>query len=111
MEKNDIVSTFVYFTDSSNGKHRPVLILDDNGGDIEFFKLTTKYANKSPEIQKKYFKINDWKAAGLYKPTWINTYPIATMPKSLANFKPVGKLSVNDIQRLAAFINSSRNNK
>ncbi|MCT3543744.1 toxin-antitoxin system, toxin component, MazF family protein [Lentilactobacillus buchneri] len=104
MKRNDIVSTYVYFSNSSNGKSRPILILDDNNTDVEFFKLTTKFKNKSSYIQKKYFQIIDWKEAGLYQPTWIDTNPVISVPKELTTFKPIGQLSLNDIQRLIVFM-------
>lgn len=110
MKKNEIASTFVYFSDGMSGKPRPVLILSDDGDNVEFFKLTTKFENKSSKIQRKYFKINDWKEAGLYKPTWIDTVPVTSIPKGLATFKPIGELSLSDIQQLTTFLNNLERN-
>lgn len=75
MKRNDIVSTYVYFSNSSNGKSRPILILDDNNTDVEFFKLTTKFKNKSSYIQKSIFRLLIGK-----KLVYINQHGLIQIP-------------------------------
>lgn len=104
INKNDIASIYVAFTDIPGGKNRPVLILEDGKDTITFFKITTKYTNKSPKIKKNYYPIIRWKTCGLYHQSYIDTGFAAEVKKSdLGNVVKIGELNINDIIGLNNF--------
>ena len=99
----DIFIAYVSWGDG--GKKRPVLILGQRTNSITVFNITTRYKEKSEDIRKKYFKINDWQQAGLDRESYIDTNDTITLPLSsvdLAN--PVGTLTESDVQRLVEFL-------
>ena len=99
----DIYIAFVSWGDE--GKRRPILILDVDNGKVKAFSITTQYMNKSEEIRARYLAINDWKQAGLNRPSYIDTNQAISIPlPALDNTKPIGKLSVTDETRLIEFI-------
>ncbi len=53
MNRNDIGYIFVqYINDPNNGKKRPILIIRDSDEMLKFYKITSKYVNKSVNIKK-----------------------------------------------------------
>ena len=93
-----------HVTWGSDGKKRPILILEQNAGDITVFNITTQYDGKSENIRSKYFKINDWRQAGLAKQSYIDTNNTVTLPVSSVDIhNPVGKLSKSDMQKFVEF--------
>ena len=70
----------IHLSWGAEGKVRPVLafILDKNT--VSIYPITTQYKYKSDEIKAQYFKINDWPAAGLNKPSYIDTGTLITVP-------------------------------
>jgi len=99
----DIYIAFVSWGDG--GKRRPVLILEENGGYVTVFNITTRYESKSAEIRAKYFKINDWRQAGLDRQSYVDTNQTVTIPSSAIDSNgPIGKLTAADEQRLIEFI-------
>ena len=93
-----------YVTWGDSGKRRPVLILEESVGSVTVFNITTQYENKSNDIRDKYFKINDWKQAGLERQSYIDTNQTVTLPLTAVD-NLIGKLSTSDEQRLIEFIN------
>ncbi|MCT4487921.1 type II toxin-antitoxin system PemK/MazF family toxin [Levilactobacillus parabrevis] len=104
METNEIAIVYLAFTQSSGGKRRPVIVIDDFSKDLLCYPVTTKYAEKSTRIRKNYLEIVDWQAANLDKPSWIDVGTMYRLDKTLQmKIKKIGKLSVADIWRLAMF--------
>jgi hypothetical protein len=94
-----------YVSWGSGGKRRPMLVYKASEKDIITFPVTTQYDSKSKAIQARYFAINDWAQAGLYKPSFIDagtpyTFPDAFLMKS----EPIGRLTDNDKRRLVEFL-------
>ena len=94
-----------HVTWGSDGKKRPVLILEQNSDDVTVFNITTQYDEKSETVRSKYFKINDWKQAGLIKQSYIDTNNTVTLPFSSIDINnPVGKLTKSDVQQFVEFL-------
>jgi hypothetical protein len=86
-------------------KNRPVLVLLLGDEVVSVYPITTQYENKSEAIRIKYFKINDWSQAGLDKQSYIDTGILLNLPISvIKNKKPIGKLTIEDKNRLLAFL-------
>jgi hypothetical protein len=94
---------YVSFADHTGGKERPVLYVRQNDEFYYVYRLTSKYATKSPEIQKQYFEILDWREAGLEEPTWIDRGRVNKLPKATTRLGHIGELSSRDVKRLAEF--------
>jgi hypothetical protein len=103
MEMYDIYIAFVSW--GSEGKRRPILILDENAGNVKAFNITTQYDGKSEAIRAKYFTIADWKQAGLDRPSFIDTNKAVLIPlPAIDSNNPIGKLSEGDELRLIEFM-------
>ncbi|MBO0413138.1 type II toxin-antitoxin system PemK/MazF family toxin [Enterococcus hulanensis] len=102
MNKSDIATVYVAFTNSANGKRRPVYIIQDDNSNIQFFSITSKYHTKSETIKQQYVEIRDWEQAGLKKESWIDIGTINEIPKDKKDitWKKIGVLSNNDLKRL-----------
>ncbi|MGG7601320.1 hypothetical protein [Weissella cibaria] len=94
---------YVSFVDQPSGKELPVLYVRENQDSYFVYRLTTKFANKSPQIQKNYFEILDWQAAGLPQKSWIDRGRINKLPRATTKLRHIGELTTHDIKRLAAF--------
>ena len=93
-----------YIAWDTDGKLRPVLVIENQDEILSVFNITTRYEEKSEAIRNKYFKINDWRQSGLDKPSYIDTNIIRRLPKSAYDSKiPIGKLSEPDKQRFLEF--------
>ena len=104
MKPFDIYITYVSWDD--NGKTRPVLIIDQQDAFVHVFNITTQYENKSDAIRAGYFIINDWKAAGLDRQSYVDTNTVRDIPASaFYGKKETGRLSAVDEKRLIEFIN------
>lgn len=91
----DVLTVYLrYIDDSQKGKRRPVLLIESEGMWMEIFKITSKYQEKSPRIRRFYYEIQDWKAAGLKKPSWID---VSESRKIKEKSKRIGQLSLTDI--------------
>ena len=107
MKSFDIYIAYVSWGD--NGKMRPVLILEQQEAIVSIFNITTQYEGKSHLIRAEYFIINDWKQAGLDKPSYVDTNTIREIPiKLFYGKKEIGRLSTSDELRLIEFINQKR---
>jgi len=90
----------------SGGKRRPVLVFEENANGVTILNITTHYFDKTERIRAKYFVINDWRQAGLYKQSYIDTNNTITLPLAAIDTKNrIGRLSVTDEKRLIEFIN------
>ena len=102
----DIYEIYIAFVSwGSDGKRRPVLILEESTDNVIVFKITTHYENKNDRIRGKYFIINDWQYAGLSRQSYIDTNNTITLPlTAIDNKQPIGRLSKSDERRLIEFI-------
>lgn len=57
--KNDIATIYVAYTDKIGGKRRPVLLVDEDDTNLVFYRITSKYSNKSENIKQFYFPIEE----------------------------------------------------
>lgn len=111
INQSEIVSIHVSYVNSNSGKRRPVLVLQDASDYLTFFRLTTKFDNKSSRIQKQYYRIRDWEQAGLKQISYIDIGTVMMMKKiATNNIFPIGHLSVYDIRELNKFIQQYNKN-
>ena len=97
----------VYVTWEKGGKNRPVLVLGVEADKALILNITTKYDNKSEVIRSQYFKINEYKQAGLDRQSYVDVMSGAMIPVALlANKTPIGKLTEADKQRLRKFLSN-----
>jgi mRNA interferase MazF len=95
----------VPYDDGSGAKFRPAIVVKVGASKIQVFKITTKYAHKSPRIKNLYFKIQDLTAAGLNQPSYIDIHKIYQLPtRMVTKYPPIGKLSSIDVLNLSRFI-------
>jgi hypothetical protein len=95
-----------YISWGNEGKNRPILVIMQSNNNILVYPITTQYENKSDTIKAKYFKINDWRQAGLEKQSYIDTGTLVKLPVTvIKNKKPIGRLTVSDKQNLLKFLN------
>ena len=103
MKSFDIFITYVAW--ENGGKLRPVLVFNIEGGKASLYTITSKYDEKSESIKSKYFKINEWKQAGLSKQSYVDTIKRYTLPVStVSKVKYVGTLTNNDRKLLFEFL-------
>jgi len=103
MKPFDICIAYVSW--GGGGKRRPVLMLSIGGGRASLLPITSQYENKSDAIKAKYFKIDDWQAAGLAQQSYADTGTLLHVPAAAIDEKaPIGALSARDKQRLLAFL-------
>ena len=94
-----------YVSWENDGKFRPVLIIEQQETVVFAFIITTQYENKTEAIRSRYFKISDWRQAGLDKPSYVDTNSIMDLPPALFEGKTeIGRLSADDERRLVEFI-------
>lgn len=111
-KSNDILILYVSFVDSIGGKKRPILIIESNTNSFTFFSLTRQYDKKSDRIKKQYYKLKNWKKAGLLKQTYVDIGNLreVSLNKGIEFYK-IGQLSVDDIIGLSKFIDNFYMNK
>ncbi len=79
-----------------------------NGEIARIFPITSQYENKNEMIRARYYRIKDWKLAGLDRQTYIDTGTRITQPLSvLGNIAPVGKLTENNMRGLSDFMSNA----
>jgi len=96
-----------YVSWGDGGKRRPVLLLSIEGEEASAFRITTKYQDKSDAIQAQYFAISNWAAAGIDKPSYVDTCEIVELPIEVIEVQPIGKLTEEDRDSLLLFIDKS----
>jgi mRNA-degrading endonuclease toxin of MazEF toxin-antitoxin module len=92
-----------YVSWGEDGKRRPVLVLEQGTYGVTVFNITTRYDGKSEAVQSKYFKINDWRQAGLKHESYIDTNETVTLPQSSVEHF-LGTLTEADVQSLLEFL-------
>lgn len=102
MKTNDIATAYISFP--GGGKRRPVFVISDKYGIVRFYKITSKYAEKSKKIQKMYFPIDHWQEAGLNKKSYIDTITVGRINKHDFELKIIGRLVPEDVRKLEAFL-------
>ena len=107
LETYDLMVLTIEFTDKSGVKTRPALVLDVDSEKISYFRITTKYETKSDFMKSKYFEIENYEKAGLFKKSYIDTFKPYAINKSDFNIKQIGHLSVDDIEKLTEFIKNN----
>jgi hypothetical protein len=110
MDIGEIYKGYVPFAGSAAGKVRPALFLyrEEYGGkggyNNVFYKVTTQYANKSDIIKAKCYPIKDWAAAGLHKPSYVDTNRTLKIDDArLRHFVKIGSLTANDLKGFLNF--------
>ena len=94
-----------YISWGSDGKHRPVLVIQIDNEEVSVYPITTQYEKKSGAIRKQYCIIAEWSKAGLSKQSYIDTGVLLCLPKSVLKGKePIGKLTSKDKVRLLEFL-------
>ena len=102
MEMFDLFIAYVSW--GSDGKKRPVLILEQDTDKVIAFNITTQYENKSEAVRRKYFKINDWAQAGLSKQSYVDTNGTVILSLSSIDVaNPIGTLTDSDADLLIDF--------
>ncbi|GAA0353205.1 hypothetical protein GCM10008932_02790 [Alkalibacterium iburiense] len=104
MKPADLVVVFIEFTDSSNGKVRPAIVIKKLDDTLVCFRVTSQFQNKSLLIKEHYYEIKDWKFAGLKKKSWIDIGSVAKIILADTSYKKIGTLSLSDIEGLKNFI-------
>jgi hypothetical protein len=102
MNPFDIYITYVSWSDG--GKRRPVLVVKSSEDTVTFHPITSRYQTKSKTIRSVYYKIVDWKAAGLDTQSYIDTATELTAPRMAFKGSPIGKLSESDKISLMNFL-------
>ena len=92
-----------YISWDGGGKRRPVLLLEKADGYAEIFRITSQYEGKSETMQAQYFRIDDWRQAGLNKQSYVDTTASIEVPITLI-VAAIGKLTENDKQRLLKYL-------
>jgi hypothetical protein len=102
----DIFDIFIaYVSWNGSGKKRPVLVLDCTTDSVAAFNITTQYGNKSEAVRANYFKINDWRQAGLNRQSYVDTNAAVILPLSSVDIAhPVGALTESDVREFIEFL-------
>jgi len=108
--KDDIVISYVAFSEKKGGKIRPTAIIVDVGEWFVAYPITSQFGRKSSRIQRQYYKIKEWQNAGLTKPSWIDVGNKIEINKKLISTKKIGSLSILDIRGLREFIEHCEEN-
>ena len=101
----DVCIAFVTYGNSSLGKHRPVVIWNYQDRQV-FFKVTSKFNNKSDKIRSRYFPIFDWYDIGLNKPSYIDCNSYISLNEASFQIEPFTRLTGKDIRRFDKYIKS-----
>lgn len=105
MKSMDIFIANVPFDDEDKDKIRPALVVKVTPQHVRVFKITYQYKNKSPKIKEFYYRIEEWKEAGLKKTSYVDTHKTYQLPlQKVMSYSPIGKLSGLDTLQLFSFI-------
>ncbi len=102
MRTSDIAIAFVSWP--GDGQRRPIFIISDRNGMIMFYKITSKYQNKSPRIRKRYFPIEHWRDTGLNKQSYIDTITVGRLSKRQFQLRVIGRLTMEDAKQFERFL-------
>ncbi len=104
----DIYYMPVTFDDGSGVKNRYVVKIAYSGLLVAILdNITSQYVKKSKAVKAQYYPIQEWRAAGLKKQSYIDILSAKEVSvNSLIHEKYVGTLSKSDLIRLAKFIDT-----
>jgi len=111
MKKNDVISVYVAYSSvrGSDGKRRPVLIVNTAEHSVFVYRITSKYTQKSEWIQSCYYPIEKWREIGLNQPYYVDTKTaLEIMKKDLGIVRWIGSLDDFDVGGLAEFLKRRR---
>ena len=105
IKPKELLLLYVSFTNADNGKRRPILVIKNANQELWFFSITSKYFQKSTRIKIQYYPLQDWKLAGLAKPSYIDIKSLRKTPWSnLPEAQYIGQITERDIKGLSEFI-------
>lgn len=104
LTEHSVAFAYVEYSDGSGGKRRPVIVMSLDDEEITFYKITSKYFNKSEYIRSKYYQIKDWLEAGLDRQSWVDTITPLTYSANKYKFEVRGYFTDRDIIGLQNFI-------
>lgn len=93
-----------YVSWETGGKRRPILVVEFQDKWLYFYKITSKFQNKSKYIKAQYYTIRDWQKAGLVKQSYIDTGTLLRLRINDVELSYVGRLTIFDEKALARFI-------
>ncbi|MBM4043953.1 MAG: type II toxin-antitoxin system PemK/MazF family toxin [Planctomycetes bacterium] len=99
VELGDVYVCVFPFTSGEGAKARPVLALMDLGPDCLVCRITSVPHRGFLDLQ-----INDWRQAGLEKPSTIRLSRLVTVEKAILKVR-IGELSPNDLTRVRTLWN------
>ncbi|MCL2087961.1 MAG: hypothetical protein FWH14_00625 [Oscillospiraceae bacterium] len=103
MKPFDVLVTYIGW--ANGGKRRPVLIFKCVGEYVLIFRITSQFEVKSEAIRSRYFKINDWKQAGLDKQSYVDIGSLHRAKETVFSNAPgIGRLTESDKKRLIEFL-------
>lgn len=101
----------VPFEDTGRLKYRPALVIIPRIHSSSYtgvLKITTKYATKSNAVKKTYYPLKNWYDEGLSAQSYVDIHKVYSIPTAqIRAKKPIGKLTVDDIQGLYDFVSNS----
>ncbi|MBP2058397.1 hypothetical protein J2Z60_001576 [Lactobacillus colini] len=93
----------IYCIEINEMKSSPVLVLEDDGLNVYFYKFITDYFNKTLRTKQQCHLVKDRKGASLKQLFWIDLGVIYKMPKEHIKLSLLGSLSSTDQLKLIKF--------
>ncbi|PYL06645.1 MAG: hypothetical protein DME33_12915 [Verrucomicrobia bacterium] len=91
----DLLLVPLIFSDATESKKRPVLVVHDLVSVVLLVIQITRYAPRAPQD----VRLNNWQAAGLRLPSWVGTAKLATVAKASV-IRKMGHLSDCDAKQI-----------
>lgn len=113
MKPMDIYIANVPFSNGTDSKKRPALIVKVKHDKVNIFKITSKYKDKSDWVKRFYYPIENWKRSGLRKQSYVDIHRTYSISKKYVDMQNcIGTLTDYDRLHLANFIKTfnERNN-
>ena len=108
MQPFDIFIANVPYDDKNGNKVRPALVIQVKNNLVRVFKVTSRDKEKSQNIKKLYYRIDEWKKAGLNKQSYVDTHKTYELSgKAIFSREPIGKLTDHDAIGLYSFIQNN----
>lgn len=99
----DVTAGYWYYK-TKGGARKYILIYSVTPKGVRAFRITSHFKDKSEYIQQQYYKIKDYKTAGMVKPSWIDIKALRRFSLKNIELKKRGELSVSDQVGLIKFI-------
>lgn len=91
----------VPYDEKPGSKYRPALVMIPHVGQTRIYKVTTRYEEKSDTIQDIYYKIKNWRQAGLDRQSYVDVHKTYEVPTwKLTETRLKGTLTDEDAVRL-----------